>query len=132
MNAQIIELLDFALKNSGLDMDEVFRMLTEQRGEISAARSGTDLKALEAENQRLRDRLNLWEPLVLQATPEELERLRSRLAKFREILASVDAADMLKDIALPAEKLAEQFPSLETVMRFFEEVRSVERHPTNK
>lgn len=132
MNAQIIELLDFALKNSGLDMDEVLRMLTEQRTELSRARSGTDVKALEAENQRLRDRLNLWEPLVLQATPDELERLRSRLAKFREVLSSVDAADTLKDIALPAEKLSEQFPSLGAVMRLFEEIRSVRSHPANE
>ncbi|WP_234885256.1 Arc family DNA-binding protein [Rhizobium rhizogenes] len=129
MNAQIVELLDFAIKNSGLDMDEIFRMLMEQRREVSRARSGKDFQALEAENQRLRERLNLWEPLVLQATPDELERLRDRLTKVREMLASVDTAEVLKDFPLPLEKVSEQFPSLKTVLKLFEEIRSVENDP---
>jgi hypothetical protein len=38
MNAQIIELLDFALKNSGTDIDEIHRMLSAQRIEMAALR----------------------------------------------------------------------------------------------
>ena len=42
MNAQIIDLLTFALKNSGIDLDEIFRMLAEQTSEIARARGGSD------------------------------------------------------------------------------------------
>jgi len=38
MNAQIIELLNFALQNSGLDIDEILQMVAAQRKEMSDLR----------------------------------------------------------------------------------------------
>lgn len=38
MNAQIIELLNFAIKNSGLDIDEIMQMLASQRKEMADLR----------------------------------------------------------------------------------------------
>lgn len=120
MNAQIVALLDFSLKNSGLDIDEILRSVTSDR---PGAQARAQLKALQAENERLRNRVNLWEPLILQATPEELEKMRDRLIKFQSILAAPDAETALKDIVLPFQDLAANFPSLEAVQRLFEEIR---------
>lgn len=124
MNAEIVELLNFALEHSGVDIDEILSMLAAQRAEMARLRSGRDLSEVEFENQRLRSRLELWEPLILQATPEELERLRQRLIRFRAVLEGDDANEILKGIMLPVENLAEQFPSLAELQRLFDKIRT--------
>ncbi len=127
MNAKIIELLQFALSNSGLDMDEVYKIAFDQRREFTGkdAAMSKRLIALEAENFRLRARLDLWEPLILQSSPEELAKLRDRLMSLRAVLDDHSAGDLVKDI-VPPENLAEIFPSLSSVQRFFEEIRARE------
>lgn len=126
MNAEIVELLNFALEHSGVDIDEILSMLAAQRAEMAQLRNGRDFSEVETENQRLRSRLELWEPLILQATPEELERLRQRLVRFRAVLEGDDANEILKGIMLPVENLAEQFPSLADLQRLFDKIRAAD------
>lgn len=127
MNAKIIELLDFALANSGLDIDQIYKLAFNQRHELrdKMADDRKRISELEAENTRLRSRLDLWEPLVLQSTPDELKNLRDRLMSLRAVLDDDEAGELVKDIA-PPENLAEHFPSLTAVQKFFEEIRARE------
>ncbi|MGR9311370.1 Arc family DNA-binding protein [Rhizobium leguminosarum] len=50
MNAQIIELLNFAIKNSGLDIDEITQMLVAQRKEMAELRKQNPVAKDQTEN----------------------------------------------------------------------------------
>jgi len=66
MNAQIIELLNFALQNSGLDIDEIMKMLAAQRAEMSDLRkqiSGGGASD-DAKIHQLQDRLSQKQELL--------------------------------------------------------------------
>jgi hypothetical protein len=49
MNAQIIELLAFAIKNSGLDIDEILQMVADQRKAMASLRRSPGENAVGAE-----------------------------------------------------------------------------------
>ncbi|MCJ9672916.1 MULTISPECIES: Arc family DNA-binding protein [unclassified Neorhizobium] len=78
----------------------------------------------------LRWRIAMWEPLILQATPEELAALQKRLV---ETIEALDIPEFRKPIAAISPPLRDlkEFPSLKSVMSFFEKIRRVGQQQQN-
>ncbi len=90
MNAQIIELLNFALKNSGLDIDEILQMVAAQRKEMA------DLRKQMKEGSPIGDRSDMR---------QQLEELRQALKQKDGLLMAVCLQIFMNREALPPESL---------------------------
>jgi len=90
MNAQIIELLNFALKNSGLDIDEILQMVAAQRKEMA------DLRKQMEEGSPIGDGSNMR---------QKLEELRQALKQKDGLLMAVCLQIFMNRDALPAESV---------------------------
>ncbi|MGO7036259.1 Arc family DNA-binding protein [Rhizobium ruizarguesonis] len=90
MNAQIIELLNFAIENSGLDIDEILQMVAAQRKEMADLRKQMKEGSPIAAGDDLR---------------QQLEELRQALKQKDGLLMAVCLQIFMNRDALPAESV---------------------------
>lgn len=89
MNAQIIEMLNFAIENSGLDIDEIMQMFATQRNEMAV----------------LRKQVKEGLPIVDGGERRQLEELRQAVKQKDGLLMAVCLQIFMNRDALPRESV---------------------------